>query len=237
MLNTILFDLDGTLLSIDTDRFIVDYFSKVSSYLSKYFTESEVTNLFWGGTKSVIKSDDGTTTNQQVFFDYFFEHTDIDPELILPYLDAFYDHVFPSLKPTTLNNDNMLKAIDILKEKGYNLVIATNPIFPAKAIMERIHWADLDPKTFSHITTFETSHYAKPNPHYFEEILKDINKTADEVLMVGNHYLEDMIAHTLDIETFLVNEHAMGEKDEALISHEGSSKDFLDFVQQLPKLK
>ena len=54
---------------------------------------------------------------------------------------------------------------------GYQVVIATAPLFPLLAIQERLRWAEIDECPFTLITSMETSHFAKPHPEYLAEIL------------------------------------------------------------------
>ena len=58
MMNTILFDLDGTLLSMDTDEFIKLYFKAVAVKLKDYFTFEEVSKYFWQSTQYMINNTD-----------------------------------------------------------------------------------------------------------------------------------------------------------------------------------
>ena len=43
---------------------------------------------------------------------------------------------------------NLSRTIQELKEKGYNIILATNPIFPKVATLNRIKWANLNPNDF-----------------------------------------------------------------------------------------
>ena len=55
-------------------------------------------------------------------------------------------------------------------------MVATNPIFPRKAILHRLSWAGLAPEQvpFALITDYERFHFAKPNPAFFAEILAQL---------------------------------------------------------------
>lgn len=64
------------------------------------------------------------------------------------------------------------ECIHILKEKGYQLVVATESHFSEIAIYERMAWAGVDTEDFSLITTYENSCYTKPNPEYYKYLLK-----------------------------------------------------------------
>lgn len=237
MVNTILFDLDGTLLSMDTDLFIKQYFGHIADHLKDYFTQEEVVKLFWQGTEKVIKSQDASKTNQEVFMESFFSQVDYKEEQLMPVLNDFYDNKFDLLKTLSKSKQQMIESIEILKNKGYELVIATNPIFPIAANHSRVEWANLDPNDFKLITAYETSHFAKPNINYYKEVLKDIDKEAHEVLMVGNHMQEDMVSNTIGIDTFLITNHIMGDdSNKENVTHEGDYDKFLAFVEELPQL-
>ena len=58
--------------------------------------------------------------------------------------------IFLMLKSVCHKNKYIHKSIELLKDKGYNLVVATNPLFPLKAILHRIQWAGLS-ADISHI--------------------------------------------------------------------------------------
>ena len=97
--------------------------------------------------------------------------------------------------------------IKILKEKGVRVVLATNPVFPAVATLNRIRWAGLNSEDFEYITTYENSSYCKPNPSYYQEILAKIGVEPSQCIMVGNDVGEDMVAPSqLGMKTFLLTD-------------------------------
>ena len=57
--------------------------------------------------------------------------------------------------------------------------------------MNRIRWAGIDAEDFEVITTYETYHYCKPNPKYFQEVMEEFGLNPKECLMVGNDVQED----------------------------------------------
>ena len=83
------------------------------------------------------------------------------------------------------------------------MVIATNPLFPATAIEQRLEWAGVADFPYRLVTTFENSRAAKPNLLYFEQILETIGRLAEESLVVGDEDM-DMVAAHLGCPTFLV---------------------------------
>ena len=94
----------------------------------------------------------------------------------------------------------------MLKAEGIRVALATNPIFPAVATESRIRWAGLSPEDFELYTTYENIGYCKPNLDYYREILRRLNLTAEDCMMVGNDVREDMVAAQLGMETFLLTD-------------------------------
>ncbi|MBO7148781.1 MAG: HAD family hydrolase [Clostridia bacterium] len=203
-INTVLFDLDGTLLSLTQESFVNAYFSRLAKKLIPYGYDSEkLIKAIWDGTVLMVKND-GKRTNEEVFWDHFvsvfgkrsLEHT--------PVFDDFYRNEFDEVKEVCSKNELAPKVIRVLKKKGKRIALATNPLFPPAATQARVRWAGLDASDFELITTYDNSHYCKPNPDYYVEILAKLGVNADECLMVGNDVGEDMIAQRLGMSVFLL---------------------------------
>lgn len=92
------------------------------------------------------------------------------------------------VSPTPLSR----QIVDTLRQKGYTLVLATNPLFPPQGVRTRLAWVDLLPEDFSLVTTYDNSTFCKPCPGYYREILKKLGKQAEQCRMVGNNPLDDM---------------------------------------------
>ncbi len=237
MINTILFDLDGTLLSMDTDEFIQKYFGALSLKLKDHFSTSELVKYFMAATNEMIANTEASKTNEQVFFDNFRPHTNGNEEIIYSLMDEFYRDDFNLVKDVSKISEHIVLAIKHLKEKGYNLVVATNPLFPITAIKNRIEWAGLDHNDFSFITSFEDMHYCKPQIDYYHEILEKIDTKPQHCLMIGNNVDEDMIAKEIGINTYLITDHIIGDiNDNKNIDEHGDYEDFYNFIVDLPTL-
>jgi len=234
MINTILFDLDGTVLPMDLHAFMQRYFHEMGimfhdlidgELLAKYVLESTghmVNNL-------------EDRTNEDKFMARFSELIDGDLETYRKRFDAFYDTLFLNVRHTTHQHPAMIGAIKLLKDKGYDVVLATNPLFPMKANRHRIRWAGLSPEDFSYISSFESNRYCKPHPEYYREVLAATGKTPEACMMVGNDALEDMAAGGLGITTYLIEDHLLNMHHVAIkADHRGSYDDFYAFVRALP---
>ncbi|KAF0227580.1 MAG: hydrolase [Erysipelotrichaceae bacterium] len=236
MLNTILFDLDGTLLPIDAKAFEKIYFSALSSRFTDMYPPEAFIKLIWDATIAMVK-DTTHRTNEVVFMEALGSVVNEKLSEMQRRFELFYQSDFDLLKAAVIESAEVKEAVRLLKEKGYTLVIATNPMFPRIAIEKRISWTGLDRKDFAYVTSFEDNHYCKPQVQYFEEILKDIHKDASECLMVGNDAQEDMAANSVGIQTYLITTHLIHRQQrEIQADHKGSYADFLLYVQSLPAL-
>jgi FMN phosphatase YigB (HAD superfamily) len=236
MLNTILFDLDGTLLPMDMKAFEKLYFGAMSDYLADLIGPKELVKNIWAATTAMVKNTEHRT-NEDVFMEDFKTRIDGDIEVYKERFDKFYDAEFIQAKAAVFESKLIQESVKLLKEKGYKLVIATNPLFPLKAIHHRIRWAGFEPSEFEYITSYEQNHYCKPQLKYYEEILKDVGKTPKECMMVGNDVQEDIIAGKLGLKTFLIKDCLLHRTDDKIAAdYEGDYESFYKFVKELPSL-
>lgn len=209
----ILFDLDGTLLPMDQDYFLASYLKLISSEMAIHgYDPHELVNAIMAGTARMLHND-GTKTNEAVFWDYFVTLYGEDARRDEAKFHAFYIEQFPLLQKTCGYNTLTPQLISALKAKGYILVLATNPVFPRVATLERMRWAGLEESDFLFVTTYENSSYAKPNPLYYKEILTKLNALPHEVIMVGNDTTDDYGAVELGIKTFFVTDNLINKNE------------------------
>ncbi len=205
-LKAVLFDLDGTLLPMDQDVFVKTYFGAISKKLAhRGYDPKELVSVIWQGTGEMIKND-GTNTNETVFWNTFKSIYGENYIKDLPYFDKFYEENFDDIKSVCSLNPKSAETVYALKDKGLRVILATNPIFPKIATEKRIAWAGLSPKDFELFTTYENICCSKPNLKYYEEILKRTGLKADECLMVGNDVGDDMVAEKLGMKVFLLTD-------------------------------
>lgn len=236
MLKAILFDLDGTLLPMDQDTFVKYYFGGLCKKLVPYgFEPNALVKNIWAGTKVMI-GNDGSDTNEAVFWKFFQTTYGEDILKYEPIFREFYANEFQAVKNVCGFDSESAKVIQYVKEQGYRIILATNPIFPAVATHSRIHWAGLNKEDFEWITTYENSHYAKPNPKYYEEILSQANLKPEECLMVGNDVKEDMVAATLGMKVFLLTNDLIDHGMEDLSMYpQGNFQALYQYIDSLKK--
>jgi FMN phosphatase YigB (HAD superfamily) len=209
MIDTILFDLDGTLLQFSQKAFVEAYFAKLAKVFVRLGMDAELSvKAVWAGTKAMYMND-GSMTNHARFWEVFAECVKCDSDEIMKIeaaCDKFYANEFNDIKSIVTPCDTPKRLINTMKTKGYGVVLATNPLFPACAVATRLGWIGLELWDFTHFTHYSNSTYCKPNPGYFREILAKIEKAPEQCLMVGNNPVEDMSAGALGMETFLVTD-------------------------------
>lgn len=234
MIDTILFDLDGTLLPLDMDSFMKIYFHEMGYMFKDMIDPKLLVKYIWTATEEMVENTDHKT-NEEVFMDKFGELIDGDITAYRERFDIFYDTTFLKTRESVESHSLIKESISILKEKNYRLVVATNPMFPRKAIHHRIEWAGLDLRDFIYITSYEDNHYCKPQLHFYREILDVIDRKPEQCMMVGNDVQEDLIALKLGIKTFLIKNHMIHRTKNAIdTTYQGKYEDFHNFVKELP---
>jgi len=183
-MNTLLFDLDGTLLPLDNAKFIEAYFAALVKRFSHLGHEPKaLIRAVWHGTEAMVKNE-GPQFNREVFWNAFSSVLGTDMRPHESEFESFYKNEFNSLRSFTSPEPLANECVKELRRRGYTVILATNPIFPAVATDARIEWAGLDKSDFALITTYENSFYCKPNPKYFSDILERAGKKPLDCLMV-----------------------------------------------------
>ncbi len=206
MIRTLLFDLDGTLLHVDMDFFLQHYFKALTAALAPYMPPELFMKKLWDSTEAMIQNTDPEKTNKNVFMENFFDTQEYRTEELFPVFDRFYREEYGHLQKYTKKKPEALPLLRRARELNFELVIATNPVFPEAAVRHRLAWAGIDSLEYLLVTTYENMHYCKPNLHYYREILAKIGRGPKECLMVGNDVHDDMVAGRLGIGTFLVDD-------------------------------
>jgi FMN phosphatase YigB (HAD superfamily) len=209
MIDTIMFDLDGTLLQISQEVFLSTYLSELSKVFVRLGLDAKAcVNAVWAGTKAMVLND-GSMLNADRFWMVFANHINLPGDRLREVeaaCDAFYKNEFNIVKSVMTPNDISGRLVRALKDRDYAIVLATNPLFPACAVDARLEWIGLAPDDFILITHYKNSTYCKPNLGYYSEVFKKINKAPRQCLMAGNSTAEDMCAGALGAKTYLVTD-------------------------------
>ncbi|NPV84806.1 MAG: HAD family hydrolase [Anaerolineae bacterium] len=206
---TVLIDLDGTLLVNDINVFIRQYFYLLSHYLADLAPPNQIIQLILAASQAMVTKRTPQLTLEETFDHLFYPAIQQSKEALQQRIDHFYTTVFPNLKNITQVQPGAVELIEYLVDQGHQIIIATNPLVPYQATYQRLSWAGLpvEKYPFALITTYEYSHFAKPNPEYFMEILAQIGWHHTPVVMIGNSLNDDILpADAIGIPTYWVNE-------------------------------
>ena len=234
MINTVLFDLDGTLLPMDQDLFVRTYMNLLAQKLEPHgYEPNHLVTAVWAGTRAMVENT-GETTNEEVFWADFCHIFGTDARKDEPLFEEFYATDFAQARTVCGFAPEAAELVRLLKERGIRVVLATNPLFPAMATRQRIRWAGLEPEDFELVTTYENSRFCKPSTDYYLQILKTLGASPEECVMVGNDVGEDMVAQTLGMQVFLLTDCLINKHGADISSYpQGSFDALLTFLQNL----
>ena len=206
MLDTILFDLDGTLAPFLQDDFIRAYFDLLVRRLTPMGCDGgKLVKALWKGVDAMI-ANDGSLTNRQTFWSVFTGELGAQAMALESILNDFYTREFDAVRSVLRWDTDRSHLLRNLREKGYGLVLATNPIFPAAAVETRLGWVGLSSSDFDYVTTYENSRFCKPSVGYYRDVLSHIEKQGESCLMIGNNPVDDMAAAEAGLAVFLVTD-------------------------------
>ncbi len=233
-IKAVFFDLDGTLLPLEQDYFVKKYFKGLAEYGAGIGIDpNKLVEATWEGTKAMI-TNRGDKTNKDVFWDTYFECVGERNEALIEKIDEFYLDGFKKLKEYTDENALAVEMVKQAHNNGRKVVLATNPVFPMAAQLERISWLGLSENDFELITAYENSRFCKPNPDYYIEICEKIGVEAQNCLMIGNDESDDMKgASAAGLNCFLVTDHRIMSNNFVWTGERGSFEQALHIMEKL----
>lgn len=228
---TIFFDLDGTLVLEDFNLFITLYITSLTQFLENkgYENPLDLATLILKSERTIVKNT-GEKLNNEIFWDFMDEHIKLNHQKLEDDLNIYYkEKLYKDLKLCSKPNQDMQDIVKYLKEKSYQLVLTTNSVFPCIANEERLKWNNLKIEDFSYVTNYDNSHYAKPNPKYYLEVLEKLNLNPAEVLMIGNDEITDAAALKCGIDFYLTTDNILN-KGSSNPTYQGTIKELKEFI-------
>ena len=172
MIRHILFDLDGTLLPMDQDKFGEWYLPRLARHAAPDgILAEEVLKLIYQGWAAMVRND-GSATNEAVFNRCLRDAYPEQAEAISRGMLAYYSGPFQEAKWLTAPSPFARLAVEAAGKHGRDVYLATNPVFPRPGTELRIRWAGVEPTAFRDISSYENSSFCKPSVGYFREFLQ-----------------------------------------------------------------
>jgi FMN phosphatase YigB (HAD superfamily) len=236
---TLLLDLDDTCLGNSMDTFIPAYLEALGEHLASYVPPEKMVPTLLASTQLMLQNKSPDRRLKQVFDQAFFPTLGIDVDDFQNQIDSFYVEKFPSLEGLTQFRPEAVRMVEEAFARGYNVVIATNPLFPLTAILQRLDWAGLPPQRypFSLIPSYESFFFAKPNTAFFAETLSRLGWPEGPVVMVGDDLNLDITpARQLGLGTFWINNNEQPSKDNPNASDgHGTLAELLPWLDATPR--
>ena len=195
-IKAVLFDLDGTLLPMDQSIFLKEYLKCLAAFVVPHgIAPDKMVEATMSATEYMIHND-GEKFNKEVFWENFWKLIGEKREDLVEITDEFYLGNFKEVRNYVGENPHARNIVEEAHRNGKKGVLATNPVFPMAAQLERISWIGLDGNDFDLITSYDNSKFSKPNPHYYRDICDKIGIAPENCLMIGNDERDDMKAAT-----------------------------------------
>ena len=232
MFQTILFDLDNTLLGDAAGEFIPAYFEALSNHLAPTIGKSLALQGLMAASEAMDADVQTAVSNHDIFWQVFKRVTGYDQEMEAP---LFYRDIYPQLESFTQKRPVARELMTYCFAQGWKVAIATKPVFPLVAIRERLRWAGVPMNDFDYarVTTYENSTAVKPHLFYYQQILQEIGSVPADALMVGDSWEMDIEpAAALGMSAYWINDHAAPPDSDLVVGY-GTLDDFFTYLQQL----
>ena len=198
MLKAILFDLDDTLLGNSMETFVPAYFQALTRYMAHLIPADRLIPELLRCTQAMEMNDGTGPTNEETFAANFYPALGFEREELEPVFQRFYAEEFQKLQDLTRRLPTARPLVKWALERGLQVAIATNPLFPRSPIEQRLDWAGVAAAEFNYalVTSYENMHATKAHPAYYREILDRLGCRPNECLMVGDDWKRDITPAT-----------------------------------------
>lgn len=229
--DTLLFDLDGTLVDMDK-KFELPLMLRGIYRFRHFIAPWKFFSVFWSAVRA-IQANDSDKTNFTVFFEYLLNHGKGTEEELTKIFDQIMNIDFVKSSKYFSETPGANETLELSKRLGFRHILATNPMFPLSAVKTRMKYgAGIDQFPFEYISHSQNSTRCKPKVAYYKELVDKLNLDPAKCLMIGNDPVKDLPAAELGIKTFLLK----GEKYDRKIKKYNKYPHFLGTHAQLRTL-
>ena len=226
--------MDVTLSNMGEHAFEKETLKRMNDFFEKKFPgKGKVIVTAVGCGIESMKKNDGKQSNELVYWQAFEQACGYKRAELEPLFFEFYRTDYARIGDDYVPDENMKELVHLLEAKGYQLIVATNPLVPQIANQQRVLWSGTGDVNWLEITSFENYSSAKPNVRFYQEICKRFRLEPQECLMVGNSIRDDGAAQELGMEFYLILNEDSAEAVQDYRGRKGSRKDLLELVRGL----
>lgn len=198
------FDLDGTLIEVDMERFIPAYLRRLADRLAPYAEPLRALHTLRTATLAMLGETGGEGSLEDLLRSRLASQLQLPWEGYREALAAFCREDLSELQPLVRPHPLARALVESCLARGWQVVLATNPIFPREVVEARLAWGELADLPFAPITSYETSRHCKPHPGFFHDLLTQLDLPPRACLMVGNDSCHDLAAGRVGMPTCLL---------------------------------
>ena len=194
MIKAVLLDLDNTLLR-NPDRQWAEAFRRGWDlrFAERYGVE-KASRALRSAIDSLNQEPATCQTNAAAMLNALSRELPLTEAELAPAISGFYATDYARLKAMTAPVARAVELVETLLAQKVLVAIATNPLYPQAATLERVGWAGLSDfvDDFAFITHSENMHFAKPSRAYFAETIARVGVEPDEALLIGDSMRNDI---------------------------------------------
>jgi FMN phosphatase YigB (HAD superfamily) len=205
MPKAVLLDLDNTMILFDEMTYFKHYFARLGRRFEDLFAPRELQHRIVRATLALANSR-GAMSNRERFMRHFADGLHPLPPDLWQRFERFYRMEYDHFGIEVRTPGGLHKTLEKLRQSGLQLVLATNPVYPLRAIEKRLGWGGIDPRDFALITHMENMAFVKPHLGYYRQICRKIGLDPTDCIMVGNDPVNDIIARNTGMQTYLTTE-------------------------------
>lgn len=233
MIKAILLDLDDTLVQTNTEPFFEAYLHALAHHCTELEAPPDFLRHLMQDFAAMLSETAPTSTLNERLLGRLSARYGRPVDELQSLFDRFYAERYPELVARIGVQPESARLLELLQRRTNCVVVATNPGLPLTAIQQRMAGGrvPLD-YPFALVTSLESMHFGKPDPHYYAEIACHRDADSGTTLMVGNDWEADILpAQRAGMHTFWVSENGTLPPEPTLITGWGTYADFVARVE------
>ena len=205
---TILFDLDGTLDRLRGRPLLeLRMLRRGAARFAGVIPRHRFHHAFWRAARTMQVHGTSRTNHQVLTTGLALASGRPEPE-IAGLLDDMVAGDFTRMGWHFQPMPGAREALLRVRAAGHRVVLATNPVWPERAVRQRLAWGGLGDVPFDLITHSQLMTRCKPDTNYYREVLARLSARPEDCAMIGDNPRKDLPARDVGIRTFLLGRRA-----------------------------